>query len=114
MTPIMRPLAWLAAGLLIPVAHADENAEPLINSCKELVRIYAKRDEQRLLASISTSRSDALRAGWCMGVLDEYRRHSSCDTDDWFTQALRIAATPIALDGKEYVTADLLEKSCAP
>lgn len=113
MKSAMRPLVWLAASLFLSVAQADEPAEPLISNCQALVKIYQTRDEQRLLAGVSTSVSDALRAGWCKGVLDEYRRSYTCATNDWFTQAQKIAATSVALDEGMPNVEGLLEKSCA-
>lgn len=95
----------------VPTAQANTEAEHLIQSCSELVAIYAKRDQQRLLAGIATGLSEALRAGYCMGVVDEYRRHSTCATNDWFTQAQRVAVIPVALAPQTSV-AELLELSC--
>jgi len=109
---ITLPLACLLANLLIPAAQANDDSLNLIASCQELVDIYAKRDEQHLLAGVTTGLSEALRAGYCMGVVDEYRRQSTCATDDWFIQAQRIARTPIPFDIDVPFVVELLEKSC--
>lgn len=112
MKPIILPLACMLASFLMPTAQADDDSLHLIASCQELVDIYAKRDEQRLLAGVTTGLSEALRAGYCMGVVDEYRRQSTCATDDWFVQAQRIARTPIPFDTDIPFVVELLETSC--
>lgn len=82
-------------------AGADELTE-LRNGCSELVGIFVKRDKEKLLAAQTTSLSEALRAGYCRGVIIEYLRHSpSCGytrnaTVDWFEMALRISASDTA------------------
>lgn len=101
----------LLATLLSPLAQANNDPEHLIESCKELVGIYAKHDQQNLLAGMSTSLSEALRAGYCMGVVDEYRRHNLCGRNDWFSQAARVAEMPITFAKRTTVEA-LLAHSC--
>lgn len=96
---------------LAPTAQARDHSERLIQSCHELVGIYAKRDEKNLLAGVTTSVSEALQAGYCMGVLDEYRRHDRCYSSDWFTQARKIA--DMSDDYSKRISLnDLLEFSC--
>ncbi len=112
MKRISLPVACLLASLCVPTAQASNDPEHLIQSCQELVGIYAKRDQQRLLAGPTTGLSEALRAGYCMGVADEYRRHYPCATDDWFKQAQRIAELPLSFGARTSVDA-LLEMSCA-
>lgn len=111
MKSIALPLVYLLANLLAPVAQANDDPDHLIQSCQELVEIYAKRDQQRLLAGVATGLSEALRAGYCMGVVDEYRRHYECATDDWFIQAQRVAKTPLSSSTATSVD-ELLEVSC--
>jgi hypothetical protein len=108
------PLAclYLLSSLVLPTAQANDNPEHLIQSCKELVGIYTKRDQQHLLAGLVTSPSEALRAGYCRGVLDEYRRSSFCAQSDWHTQAARIADNPAYADELPTVET-LLKQSCA-
>lgn len=101
----------LLSSLLLPAAQANDDPEHLIRSCKELLGIYAKRDQQHLLAGLVTSPSEALRAGYCRGVLDEYRRSSFCAQSDWYTQAARIADYPA--DAEELPPVEtLLKQSC--
>ncbi|UIP32233.1 hypothetical protein [Stutzerimonas kunmingensis] len=102
----------LLFSLALPAAQANDDPEHLIQSCKELVGIYAKRDEQHLLAGLVTSPSEALRAGYCRGVLDEYRRSSFCSQSDWHTQAARIADYPAFAEELPSVET-LLKQSCA-
>lgn len=103
---------YLLSSLLLPSAQANDAPEHLIQSCKELVGIYAKRDQQHLLAGLVTSPSEALRAGYCRGVLDEYRRSSFCAQSDWHIQAARIADYPAFAEELPSVET-LLKQSCA-
>ncbi|MDP2243423.1 hypothetical protein [Pseudomonas sp.] len=103
----------LLPSLVLPTAQANDNPEHLIQSCKELVGIYAKRDQQHLLAGLTTSSSEALRAGYCRGVLDEYRRSGGfCAQSDWYAQADRIAKYPAYAEELPPVET-LLKQSCA-
>lgn len=98
-------------GVLIaapPQADASTNPEKLVESCVELVNIYKKRDEMRFAAAQTTSLSEAMRAGYCRGVLDEFQRSYRCHTDDWLSQAATIAShafeNPIDLDADTLLT----------
>ena len=77
----------------LPLQSSLASTDParLIESCTELVNIYAKRDELRFAAAQFTSLSEAMRAGYCRGVLDEYRRNHACASNDWREQANTIA-----------------------
>jgi len=108
---IVLPIACLLVSLCVPAAQANNDPEHLIQSCQELVDIYAKRDQQRLLAGVATGLSEALRAGYCMGVVDEYRRRYQCATNDWYTQAQRVAGMTAAFGSRTSVD-ELLEQSC--
>lgn len=112
MKPITLPIACLLASLCVPVAQANDDPEHLIQSCQELVGIYTKRDQQHLLAGLTTSSSEALRAGYCRGVLDEYRRTSFCAQRDWHMQAAHIADYP-AFSEEQPSVETLLKQSCA-
>ncbi|MDD2162602.1 hypothetical protein N1078_18745 [Pseudomonas sp. MIL19] len=106
-------LFLLLGSVSAPYALADDGSKHLINSCQQLLNVYSKRDQQNLLAGITTSTSAALRAGYCLGVLDEYRRSGSfCAQSDWYAQAARIAEYPAYADELPSVDA-LLEQSCA-
>jgi hypothetical protein len=102
----------LLGSTVAPVTLADDS-RTLVNSCHKLVKIYATRDQQNLLAGLTTSTSEALRAGYCRGVLEEYRRTNRCLQADWLVQATRVAKYP------EYAadlpaTGVLLRESCEP
>jgi hypothetical protein len=101
----------LLAIFFVPISQANDDPKRLIQSCQELVDIYAKRDQQHLLAGVTTGLSEALRAGYCMGVTDEYRRHYQCATNDWFKQAERIAKMPASFSSHTSID-ELLEMSC--
>jgi hypothetical protein len=111
--PTILPIACLLASLCVPVAQANDDSDHLIQSCQELVEIYARRDQQHLLAGLTTSSSEALRAGYCRGVLDEYRRSGGfCAQSDWYAQAARIAEYPAYAEELPPVET-LLKQSCA-
>lgn len=94
-------------------AQPDTDSKHLVTSCQALVEIYAKRDQQHLLAGLTTSTSTALRAGYCRGVLDEYRRRTDfCYQRDWYIQASRIADYPVYAEQLPAVD-ELLKQSCA-
>jgi len=65
---------------------------PLVESCVELVNIYDSRNSQRLLAAQTTSLSESLRAGYCLGVLNEYAKSEYRCRRDWFRRAEFIAS----------------------
>lgn len=65
--------------------------ELVIQSCKEVVEIYKSRDEKRLLASQTTSLSEAMRAGYCIGLLATASCQSSFMKSNWLDAAKRIA-----------------------
>ena len=97
----------------VAYAQAGSESKHLVTSCQALVEIYAKRDQQHLLAGMTTSTSAALRAGYCRGVLDEYRRRTEfCYQGDWYVQAARIAEYPSYAEDLPAVD-ELLKQSCA-
>ena len=93
------------------VVQANNDPERLIQSCQELIGIYNKRGEKHLAAGLTTSLSEAWRAGYCMGVVDEYRRNYECDTDSWLRQAQAIAELPVSF-AKRTSVEELLGISC--
>ncbi|WP_313506193.1 hypothetical protein [Stutzerimonas kunmingensis] len=103
-----RTLLFLIPPLFVPtLTLAADNAERLVKGCSELVAIYHQRDQKKMLAGWTTSASDALLAGYCRGVLDEFRRTSLCDTHDWHVQAQRVAQANTSASINE-----LLSHSC--
>ena len=104
--------ACLLTSLSIPAAQASDDPQYLIQSCQELVDAYTEADQLRTIAKVASSFSEALRAGYCMGRVDEYRRSYKCATDDWFEQAARIAEMPESFSARTSVD-ELLEHFCA-
>lgn len=88
----MNRSAFLLAGLLFSaVAQAESNeTKLLIQGCAEVQAIYNRRGEKNLFAGLNTSVAEALRAGYCKGVLEQYRRSSGCYRTDWIKQAQQI------------------------
>jgi hypothetical protein len=85
--PIFLLVGLLCAG---PIQAADKEAKLLIQGCAEVEAIYNHRGEKNLLAAINTSVNEALRAGYCRGVLEQFRRGHSCYRD-WIKQAQQIS-----------------------
>lgn len=104
-------ITCLLSALSINAVQASDDPQNLIENCQELVGIYSKRDEKHFAAGLTTSLSEAFRAGSCKGVVDEYRRNFECDTDDWFSQAKTIADYSLSF-GKHTTVDRLLEISC--
>lgn len=102
----------LLLALALPkVSEANENAQQLVQGCKELAAIYASRDQQRRLAAVTTSLSEAMMAGYCMGVVKEYQRKNSCEANGWHQLASRISELPNWYTGAEDLDS-LLGKAC--
>lgn len=108
----MKKSALLLAGLLCGgLVQAETNeTQLLIQGCAEVEAIYESRDKKNLLAGINTSVAEALRAGYCKGVLEQYRRNPKVNCwGDWVGQARRIAEYAY----KDSPNADeLLSKTC--
>jgi len=103
----------IAVALFFGSAHtnaAEEEAKLLIQGCAEVEAIYNRRGERQLLAGITTSVAEAMRAGYCKGVLEQHARTSSCSQADWVSQAQRIARTSIS---EAINVTYLLRRSCA-
>lgn len=88
----MKKSALLLAGLLCGgLVQAETNeTQLLIQGCAEVEAIYESRDKKNLLAGINTSVAEALRAGYCKGVLEQYRRSGGCYRAEWIKQAQKI------------------------
>jgi hypothetical protein len=82
----------------------------LVTNCQELVNIYDKKGSKRLLAGVSTSVSEAMRAGICKGVLEEHASHSYCH-GHWYDQALYIIENGERED--DLSVEQLLDNACA-
>lgn len=51
----------------------DNDPAFLISACRAVNLIYNAKDQKKWLASQTTSLSDALRAGYCLGVLEQFK-----------------------------------------
>ena len=107
----MKMGAFLLTGLLFSglVRAETDEAKMLIQGCAEVEAIYNRRGEKNLFAGINTSVAEALRAGYCRGVLEQYRRNDSCSQNDWVQQAQRIGQ---ASDRQSISIHELLRRSC--
>lgn len=107
----MKKGAFLLTCLLFSgLVRAETNeAKLLIQGCAEVEAIYNRRGEKNLLAGINTSVAEALRAGYCKGVLEQYHRSGGCYRDDWVRQAQQIGQ---ASDSQSISINTLLRRSC--
>jgi hypothetical protein len=107
----MNRSAFLLAGLLFSaVAQAESNeTKLLIQGCAEVEAIYNRRGEKNLFAGLNTSVAEALRAGYCKGVLEQYRRSGGCYRTDWIRQAQQIGQKS---DSQSINVNQLLRQSC--
>jgi hypothetical protein len=71
-------LACLAFTISSPSLSArtsfgDDDAAFLIQACQKATEVFNARNEKRFLASQTTSLADALRAGYCLGALEQFQ-----------------------------------------
>ena len=96
---------WLPA----PSAHASPAYHELITNCRELLALHGRKATP--LAALTTSVSEAMKAGYCLGVIDQYRsqHRGYCRNDNYeFAQHLvRAASTPGA-----HWPGNLLRRAC--
>lgn len=94
-------------------ALATDAANDLIYSCAEAVTIFDNNEQKHLYAAATTSLEEALRAGYCRGVLIEYRRQErwNCGKGSWLVQARNIASKPMRYD-RNHDVAKILRETC--
>lgn len=100
--------------------HAKEDKdfvglEGFVDGCTELVQIYKNRSQQRFLAGQTTSLSEALRAGYCRGVIDQYKQQNTSYRSGCFTGWYEIAEFVARQKGVEQRFGDmdnLLKTAC--
>lgn len=63
-----RPFDAVAKG-----SFESPDTEFLIRACQAVTEIYNAHDEKRFLASQRTSLSDAMRAGYCLGMMEQFQ-----------------------------------------
>lgn len=78
----------------IAVQADNKDGERLIKGCNELMGMYKNKNEKRLMTSLTVSSSDAMLAGYCMGVVKmAVSQHKNrCYTRDWYQLAEYIAS----------------------
>ena len=78
-----------------------EDPKFLQQSCQEVVAIFNKKDQPGTYAALHTSMAEAMRAGYCIGVVQQYMKQSpSCYSSihrngDWFELTNAIASLSI-------------------
>ena len=86
--------------------------EKLINSCKEAIAIYSKKNnEMKSYAALTTSLSEAFEGGYCMGAIQAYLSVENyyCGSGNWHDSAKHIAS----LDPDEYSSSSkILKQAC--
>lgn len=76
----------------VSVSNAAEiKSEMLISGCQELIAIYDREGDKQLLAGLSTSVAEAMRAGICRGMLEEHDNHDINCHSDWYEKAVKIS-----------------------
>ena len=67
----------------------------LVQSCQEAIDIFASQEETGYLAAYRTSLSEAMRAGYCIGVIEHFTAVYTdycCRSLGWFDHAKSIAS----------------------
>lgn len=101
----------------------ESESVKLIKACKELVSMYDRNGQENTLVSWFGSVSEGMQAGYCRGVIAEFRRndtlrtaagwsnYKSCNRSDWFSQAQMIANSS-AESYEAYSVEHVLVSSC--
>ncbi len=100
----------ITIGLCLMPFISSAKSLPLPESCAELINIYASKNKQHLLAAQTTSLSESLRAGYCLGVIEQYAKTEYSCRSDWFKRAEFIAK--YALEENPPSERKLLRLSC--
>lgn len=104
---------YLLIAFVLTCLSTTSNAKKLslINSCVELINIYDSKNSTNLFAAQTTSLSESLRAGYCLGVIEQYERSTSYGCrSDWYERAKLIARE--SLKNPPLPENKLLELSC--
>lgn len=59
---------------------ASIDSKKLADGCNEAINIYNKKQEKKLLVGLTTSNSESLKAGYCIGVMSAYKSFGSIRT----------------------------------
>lgn len=86
------------------------DASLLIQSCQEAVDVFSSHEKTGYLAAYRTSLSEALRAGYCIGVLEQFSEYCLGNAG-WFENAKRIASLNLTQqESATTTTMDILEE----
>ncbi|PHS49970.1 MAG: hypothetical protein COB05_00905 [Marinobacter sp.] len=95
-----------------PFQYRD--ASLLIQSCQEAVDVFSSHEKTGYLSAYRTSLSEALRAGYCIGVLEQFSDAYSeycVGNAGWFENAKRIASLNLTQqESATTTTMDILEE----
>lgn len=96
----------------------SDDAEFLLQSCRDVVEIFDGKDKTGKYAALHTSMAEAMRAGYCIGVLQQYNKQPhSCyssryRSSNWFEMAKAIASFSIGQEEFPRIqVSTLLEKA---
>lgn len=94
------------------------DAEFLQNACRDVVEIFDRKGQPGSYAALHTSMAEAMRAGYCIGVLQQYSQQSHrCYSSkyrrsNWFDMAKAIASFSIGQEEFHRIqVSTLLEKA---
>jgi hypothetical protein len=96
----------------------SDDAEFLQQSCRDVVEIFDGKGKAGKYAALHTSMAEAMRAGYCIGVLQQYSQQShTCYSSryrrsNWFEMAKAIASFSIGQEEFPRIqVSTLLEKA---
>ncbi len=99
-----------------PFAYDD--IEFFQKSCQEVISIFENKNQPNQYAALHTSMAEAMRAGYCIGVVQQYiKQQTSCSSrrysnSDWFKVANVIARLPLSEPEFKHISAiKLLENA---
>lgn len=95
-----------------------EDTAFLQSSCREVIEIFNKKQETGKYAALHTSMSEAMRAGYCIGVLQQYiktppkckNKYGNYRALNWFDLAQIIVGLSLSAEQLEQVKASSLLK----
>ncbi len=92
-------ITMYALAVNVHAKKAFDNSDPIfmIEACKEVVEIYKSKDEKRFLASQRTSLAEAMRAGYCIGALQQITCNNRFSKRNWMVAAKSIAQLNVNL-----------------
>lgn len=65
-------LSSIVSSFSMADAFSSADGKMLIQSCREAVKLFENRDEPSILSGFTTSLSEAMRAGYCIGMIEQY------------------------------------------